>query len=723
MSPQFFRLYLLALCLSLFATTTVARQEVRSVEPNAVRIELERLRMDNPLQAAERCRILLRNLKSSPDDQLEMELLWQLLESLNENEYLSQEQAPGSVEALAAIKRGSSLSSASNNSWYWRRFELARIGRSHPKFSQIDKTMPLLWDLLAKSKDAGDIEVAVRSLLMLHSKASSVGDDVFARRYLMEAQSLADKNENLRASLAVSIKLDLINLELLDGHDLPSALISTQAIVKSMIEVGNFPKAANGLFVELWLLDALGKFDELILAYEMLFEITSAHGMPFRHHVAALNLSDIFLKKRKFQKSFELANSSIQVARSFGYKGSEGVALVNVGEALFGMGRRDEGLELMERGQQLSDFPPGYWDLANKYESLGNFKRAMANYKLAYERSANDRRDGDSARKELAKLETRFELERREKIASQAETDRQRQILIRNSAIGGGLLSLALALSVLARFRLARRSAKELSEANTRLETLSYTDSLTGLRNRRYFQNHVEQYTVETSRHHIDEQQLDSPENADMLFFLVDLDHFKAVNDNFGHHAGDLVLKQAAQRLQSATREGDELIRWGGEEFMLVSKQANREQGAAMAERLRQAIDASPFDLGNGKTLTRTCSIGFAAFPLVPNSVKQPSWEAVVDLADQALYVAKESGRNAWVGLLKTSEIQEFDGPAKLRNLAEQCLENLVHSTSVNVQAVWQSQDRHMRQSAAPSDKQNRSEACVLAGQLAHVAT
>lgn len=123
------------------------------------------------------------------------------------------------------------------------------------------------------------------------------------------------------------------------------------------------------------------------------------------------------------------------------------------------------------------------------------------------------------------------------------------------------------------------------------------------------------------------------------------------MNDAYGHQAGDLVLRQVAERLKGAIRDSDELVRWGGEEFLLAARQSRRADASQVAERLRQAVSAAPFDLGEGRSLQRTCSIGFAAYPFIPGVPGRPTWETVVDLADQALYAAKASGRDGWVGL------------------------------------------------------------------------
>ncbi len=132
---------------------------------------------------------------------------------------------------------------------------------------------------------------------------------------------------------------------------------------------------------------------------------------------------------------------------------------------------------------------------------------------------------------------------------------------------------------------------------------------------------------------------------------MLDIDFFKAVNDQYGHAAGDAVLVEMARRLRSVIRETDFLIRWGGEEFLLVARATHAGEGAVLAERLRGVVAEQAFDIGDGTSLAITCSIGFASFPFYAGAPRLARWSEVTRLADQALYVAKEGGRNRWAGV------------------------------------------------------------------------
>ena len=216
------------------------------------------------------------------------------------------------------------------------------------------------------------------------------------------------------------------------------------------------------------------------------------------------------------------------------------------------------------------------------------------------------------------------------------------------------LLAAMVLLLVRARTAVLRRRAErletivaertdELARANARLEDMTVTDALTGLRNRRFLAQRID-----------DEVALAVRRKSDLVFFLVDVDHFKRVNDELGHAAGDRVLAQMRERLESVFRASDWVLRWGGEEFLAVTRGSRREDAPEIAERLRAAIAERPFALDGGQPLEKTASIGFAAFPFVPSDPRAIAWERVVELADQALYLAKARGRDTWVGLAAT---------------------------------------------------------------------
>jgi diguanylate cyclase (GGDEF)-like protein len=191
----------------------------------------------------------------------------------------------------------------------------------------------------------------------------------------------------------------------------------------------------------------------------------------------------------------------------------------------------------------------------------------------------------------------------------------------------------------------------ELEHVNQELAQASITDSLTGLANRRFLAEYVEKEVALLRRRYrrMGDEAL-TPEQLDLAFIMIDLDHFKTINDSAGHAAGDVVLRQVRDLLKSVSRTSDIIVRWGGDEFLLVARDPSGSDLADLAERVRSAIAQHVFEIGEGRVVRTTASIGFASYPFFREQLDALSWEQVVSVADRALYVAKANGRNAWVG-------------------------------------------------------------------------
>jgi diguanylate cyclase (GGDEF)-like protein len=209
------------------------------------------------------------------------------------------------------------------------------------------------------------------------------------------------------------------------------------------------------------------------------------------------------------------------------------------------------------------------------------------------------------------------------------------------------------------------------------LERTSITDPLTGLHNRRFLTEHID-HDIAASLRRAQEARAAGgvPADTDSVFYLVDADHFKRVNDVCGHAAGDTVLVEFSRRLRTVLRESDYLVRWGGEEFLAVARDTDRLRAEELAERIRSVIAEAPFELDDGSLLPLTCSIGFACLPYLARRPQALNWQDVVRLADLGLLAAKRAGRDCWVGLHATDtarpETLQASAPtAPLRALAQ----------------------------------------------------
>jgi len=199
----------------------------------------------------------------------------------------------------------------------------------------------------------------------------------------------------------------------------------------------------------------------------------------------------------------------------------------------------------------------------------------------------------------------------------------------------------------------------ELARKNHELVVLSITDPLTGLKNRRYLDDRISDdvHLIERSLFPrkddgtVAARRRPGREDMVLTFYVIDIDHFKNVNDIHGHTAGDRALVGVAQTLRRELRTSDIIIRWGGEEFLVVTRNKRADNSYLLAERLRQSIAASEYPISASDTVRLTVSIGFARYPFVQGSIAAVSWQQVISLADSAMYMAKLNGRNLSVGI------------------------------------------------------------------------
>jgi diguanylate cyclase (GGDEF)-like protein len=209
-------------------------------------------------------------------------------------------------------------------------------------------------------------------------------------------------------------------------------------------------------------------------------------------------------------------------------------------------------------------------------------------------------------------------------------------------------------------YELAQRY-RELQDANRRLEMASFTDTLTGLANRRYL---MQQFPQMLAQH---------KGVQGLAIMIIDLDALKPINDQHGHAAGDELIIEVARTLRQAIRPEDVLVRWGGDEFVVVAHAQHVEHATMLAERIRERVAKMKCALPRGVVVRTSCSIGLTCLPFVPGKPEAVSWEHAIKIADLALYRAKR-GRNAWQGWFGTEAV------ANLRNAMHQSVISAVEA-------------------------------------------
>ena len=387
------------------------------------------------------------------------------------------------------------------------------------------------------------------------------------------------------------------------------------------------------------------------LAEEALPLAREAHS-PRLEAVLFGYLSDVYAKQKRPAESLRAAERALPVVREHNDMRKELVLTNNAGLAKIGLGRIAEGKRDLARVEQLTR-DAGL--AARQAEALREYDAALAaagDYRGALELFHRERelnaKTMDLAREAaLKELRLRNDRERKQRDIDLLARDNElkgaelanRELMLRIWAVAGVVLALSAA-TVLLLYRRVRATNRQLVASEAQLRVQSERDPLTNLANRRQF----------LSVMHAEQARSGGQTGFEGALLLVDIDHFKHVNDGHGHAAGDVVLCEVARRLNEAVRGDDLVVRWGGEEFLVLALKVPAAQAEQLAERVLKVIGERPV-IVDGRPVPITVSIGYARFPLPPH-VLPLGWEQAINLADMALYTAKSQGRNKSVGIV-----------------------------------------------------------------------
>ncbi len=554
-------------------------------------------------------------------------------------------QAPGQALALAAA--GLVRAAISRDAGQVRRADqqatdaLAGLPADAPPALR----MRLLQLLAAVKEDRNQLDEAVRLRLQAMNLADAMG-------------SVSRRGET-RSQLALTLRSA--------GQSERGQALSIEAmgLLRSAGDGGGLARALNA--ESFFRSDAHDAQGELRVLREAIDQARQAQARQLQVLLMA-NLSDHYLKRGAFDTALQLAREALPLTRALGERRSEAVAQANLGLALLSLHQLDEGLRetraaiaLSQRTGALADQAAGEAELGAYLERAGYRREAVAAYQrhraLADELS---RRDQQRAVIELQ--ETQDHERRQQSLALlQREADLQQAQLLNQQLTqrlwaAGALAALLLlgVVTVLLR-RLTRHNAS-LKEGNALLRTLSEHDPLTGLANRHHLQR-LRQAPGDGA-----------PPPFEGALLLIDIDHFKRVNDRHGHAAGDAVLIETAGRLRQSLDNDDLVLRWGGEEFLVVARARPQAQLDALAQRLLCAVGEQAV-MHEGRAIAITASIGYASFPAAPTPLAL-SWERALALVDTALYLAKAHGRNLAYGV-RQLHAQDDDELARISHALE----------------------------------------------------
>ncbi|QBE61955.1 tetratricopeptide repeat-containing diguanylate cyclase [Pseudoduganella lutea] len=387
-------------------------------------------------------------------------------------------------------------------------------------------------------------------------------------------------------------------------------------------------------------------------AFQRALEIARAGGIDVMETYVLGNMADLALRRHRWREAEQLARDALAVASRSHNESAALMARANLGFALGGQGNIgaarplvDSAIAKFREDGNLQALSAMLDEKASLLERVGLYKEGMA---VLREQQALERRQFtvDRANAVAALQDKIADAENHRRIQQLQEENRLKDADIRNRELKQlalalvALLMLAVGGFVFVLYRRAGESNSQLRELNTKLEYHAERDALTGLYNRRSF---VEKMRADTAVTPVERRRADAP--ASDIYMILDIDHFKRVNDTHGHGAGDQVLVEVAQRLQQAVRAGDTVLRWGGEEFVIHFRGKQGAPAAMLGARILAAIGGAPIQAGS-VALDITASAGLIELPLAGVPPSTLDWERAIALADMALYRAKSAGRN-----------------------------------------------------------------------------
>lgn len=497
-----------------------------------------------------------------------------------------------------------------------------------------------------------DYRSAWRARQLLAQRAIGMGVPATANTHTQAALALAEWAGDVRRQSANLGMLAMLaqgrgepgQAQRLMGHAKRLAAQSGDPVQRAM--------AANG---EARLAGMLGDHKASVQALEEALALAAQANAPRFEAQMLTNLSDAYSRLQRPADALRAAERALVIVRRHSDQRAERVLINNIGIAKIGLGRIAEGrldlARLLEMWQQSGETGRQAETLLEFGEALaaaGDARGALELYHRERALSAELMRANRSVA--LKELQTRNDAEARQRDiellgrdnALKTEALANRDLLLRLWWLLAAVMLLAIVLVTLL-YRRVRETHQKLAASHVQLQTQSERDPLTNLANRRHFQAVM---ALASDR----QGQSAGFEGA---LLLVDIDHFKHVNDAHGHAAGDAVLVEVAKRLNEAVRNDDLVVRWGGEEFLILAPRAAPEQAQQMAARVLRSLGETPIVVGT-QALRVTASIGYARFPLPPYGTEVP-WEQAINLADMALYTAKNQGRNRAVGMVSST--------------------------------------------------------------------
>ncbi len=522
------------------------------------------------------------------------------------------------------------------------------------------------------ASSTNDMVLRVQSTITAGQSYAEQGNYPVALVRLQSAVELAHKVEHDKVPLASALNaLTLFYTQVREYEKAWETLGETFEVSESLNSPGRMAIANNteyGLAVD------TQQYKRGMRALLANLELTRKIGAKRMIATTLVNLSDINLKLHDFPTALRFANEASAASREANDDANEATARINAGQAYMGTNKVAEGKKSFAQGMayyEKTGDKPELQALLTEYgealERVGDYQGAVEAYHR--ERQISNELFESQRKKTMWELQEKYDTEKKKRQIEQLSHENQvkgaeltaRRLQQRIWWLLAVVFALA-AVIVGMLYRKVRQANAQLEVKNLELKAQSSLDPLTALYNRRHFQEYMR-------THNQVERRGANGEDIVGALFLLDVDHFKHVNDTYGHAAGDAVLKMIAESLRIALRETDMIVRWGGEEFLAFLPAIPRNGVDEIARRILSCVSSLPVPFQD-HMIHVNVSVGFAPFPLAPGGVPLP-WERAVNLVDMALYLAKAHGRNRAYGVRGFSNFEQTSMEAIEQNLEQ----------------------------------------------------
>ncbi|MCC2971054.1 diguanylate cyclase domain-containing protein [Massilia sp. IC2-476] len=562
---------------------------------------------------------------------------------------------------------------------------LLRKGYIAYRRSELTESHRLIWEAERLAYTTDNIDLKIRATISAGESFREEGNFPKALERVQAAVALARRHgdpTHIVVSLNALIGLYGQMREYDKGFEALAEAVEAAQKTSSLGRMATLKHAEYGLAA------ATGQYQRGLKALQEGLAIERLIGADSQAGYSMVNLSDCYLKLRDYRNAARYAELAIEAARTLNDAGLEATARLNLGQAYLASGRLADGKRHIEAGmsgyENLGDQPQLQAVLVEYGQALeraGDLPGALRAYHR--ERTISNELFEKRRQRAMLDLQEKYETEKKQRqielLRSENEVNRLERRVWWLLAALFALASVVVGLL----YRKVRQANAKLYEKNKELKQQSVRDPLTGLYNRRHFLEYMRT---------MPQPELQASAEQCGALFLLDVDHFKHINDTWGHAAGDAVLTAISSSLREILRETDMIVRWGGEEFLAFLPSIPRAGLDEVAQRILSGISAVRIMHG-GHSLGVNVSIGFAPFPLACGALVLP-WERAVNIVDMALYLAKAHGRNRAYG------VQGFGDPARVdMEEIEQNLEGAWRAGQVKLSVVLGSQ-MEMRASA-----------------------